>query len=327
MGRTVLYASSPRDSSILNLLICIAGIYTCYLSYGIFQEKIFTYRSPSGDKFTSTLFMLFVQCVTNSLVAYAATFVWKPERARMPLAPFAFTAAAYLGAMLCSNEALKHVSFPTQALGKSCKMIPVMLMGVLIRRKKYTLRDYICVVVITAGIAVFQLGKASTKHAERENSTYGLLLLFSSLTLDGISGPKQEEIAHQLRPSVHQQMLNTNIWAVIYTGIGALVTGQAFEGFFFCIENPAILNSVFYFSVCSALGQNFIYFTIQQFSALTCTTITTTRKFFTILFSVVWYGHELSLMSWLGVAVVFLGLGWELSSKYQKYQAQNAKLT
>lgn len=271
--------------------------------------------------------MLFVQCVTNSLVAYAATFVWKPERARMPLGPFAFTAAAYLGAMLCSNEALKHVSFPTQALGKSCKMIPVMLMGVLIRRKKYTLRDYVCVVAITAGIAIFQLGKGSAKHAERENSSYGLLLLFVSLTLDGISGPKQEEIAHQLRPSVHQQMLNTNLWAVVYTGIGALATGQVLEGFFFCIENPAILNSVFYFSVCSALGQNFIYFTIQQFSALTCTTITTTRKFFTILFSVVWYGHELSPMSWLGVAIVFLGLGWELSSKYQKYQTQGAKLT
>ncbi|CAH0475984.1 unnamed protein product [Peronospora belbahrii] len=327
MGRTVLYAPIPQGSSILNLAICIGGIYVCYLSYGIFQENIFTYRSSSGDKFTATLFMLFVQCVTNSLVAYGATFVWKPERTSMPLAPFAFTAAAYLGAMLFSNEALKHVSFPTQALGKSCKMIPVMLMGVLIRRKKYTVRDYICVVVITSGIAIFQLGKGSTKHIERENSTYGLLLLFLSLTLDGISGPKQEEIAHQLRPSVHQQMLNTNLWAVIYTGLGALVTGQAFEGFFFCIENPAILKSVFYFSVCSSLGQNFIYFTIQQFSALTCTTITTTRKFFTILFSVVWYGHELSLMSWCGVAVVFVGLGWELSSKYQKYKTQSAKHT
>lgn len=284
----------------------------------------FTYRSPSGDKFTATLFMLFVQCVTNAAVAYAATFVWKPVRASLPLQPFAFTSFAYLGAMLCSNEALKHVSFPTQALAKSCKMIPVMLMGVLIRRKKYSLRDYVCVLVITAGIAVFQLGKASSKHAERENSAYGLLLLFTSLTLDGISGPKQEEISTQLRPSVHQQMFYTNIWAVAYTGVGALVTGQAFAGLWFCVENPAILQSVFYFSICSALGQNFIYFTIQQFSALTCTTITTTRKFFTILFSVVWYGHHLSGMSWVGVALVFLGIGWELSSKYQKYRAQSS---
>lgn len=268
--------------------------------------------------------MLFVQCVTNAAVAYAATFVWKPARAALPLQPFAFTSFAYLGAMLCSNEALKHVSFPTQALAKSCKMIPVMLMGVLIRRKKYSLRDYVCVLVITAGIAVFQLGKASSKHSERENSAYGLLLLFASLTLDGISGPKQEEISAQLRPSVHQQMFYTNIWAVAYTGVGALVTGQAFSGLWFCMENPAILQSVFFFSICSALGQNFIYFTIQQFSALTCTTITTTRKFFTILFSVVWYGHHLSGMSWVGVILVFVGIGWELSSKYHKYRAQTS---
>ncbi|GAB9471348.1 Drug/metabolite transporter [Globisporangium polare] len=320
----VLHTGSSRDSSIANLGICIAGIYVCYLSYGIFQEKIFTYRSPTGDKFTATLFMLFVQCVTNAAVAYAAMLVWKPQRRTMPLQPFAFTSFAYLGAMLCSNEALKHVSYPTQALGKSCKMIPVMLMGVLIRRKKYTVREYICVLLITIGIAVFQLGKASSKHAAQENSSYGLILLFLSLTLDGISGPKQEEISQTLRPSVHQQMFYTNLWAVIYTGAGALLTGQALSGFFFCVENPAILNSVFYFSICSALGQNFIYFTIQQFSALTCTTITTTRKFFTILFSVVWYGHELSGMSWAGVTIVFVGLGWELSSKYQKYQQQQS---
>lgn len=244
----------------------------------------------------------------------------------MPLQPFAFTSFAYLGAMLCSNEALKHVSYPTQALGKSCKMIPVMIMGVLIGRKKYSVKDYICVLLITAGITMFQLGKASAKHAEKENSSYGLFLLFTSLALDGISGPKQEEISRQLRPSVHQQMFYTNLWAVIYTGIGALFTGQAFSGFYFCVENPAILSSVFYFSICSALGQNFIYFTIQQFSALTCTTITTTRKFFTILFSVVWYGHELSSTSWTGVTVVFVGLGWELSNKYAKYKEQSLKM-
>lgn len=47
MGRTVLYASSPRDSSILNLVVCIAGIYVCYLSYGIFQEKMYAHpHSP-----------------------------------------------------------------------------------------------------------------------------------------------------------------------------------------------------------------------------------------------------------------------------------------
>ncbi|DAZ94816.1 TPA: hypothetical protein N0F65_012843 [Lagenidium giganteum] len=314
-----------RDSSLFNLAVCVGGIYTCYLSYGIFQEDIFRYRDQNGSKFTATLFLLFVQCCTNALIAYLATFIWRPVRPQLPLKPFAFTAFAYLGAMLCSNEALKHVSYPTQALGKSCKMIPVMLMGVLIRRKRYSWQEYLCVVLITIGIAVFQLGKQSSHKATQENSTYGLFLLFTSLALDGVSGPKQEEIVATLRPTVHQQMFYTNLWAVIYTGIGAVATGQAYEGFAFCVANPRILNWVFCFSICSALGQNFIYFTIQQFSALTCTTITTTRKFFTILFSVLWFGNQLTTMSWLGVGIVFVGLSWELSAKYQRYQLQESQ--
>lgn len=41
MAKPVLYAAGgARDSSITNLLVCIGGIYICYLSYGIFQEKM-----------------------------------------------------------------------------------------------------------------------------------------------------------------------------------------------------------------------------------------------------------------------------------------------
>lgn len=38
-------------------------------------------------------------------------------------------------------------------------MIPVMLMGVLIRGKKYSVIEYICVLLITGGISLFQIGK------------------------------------------------------------------------------------------------------------------------------------------------------------------------
>lgn len=36
----------------------------------------------------------------------------------------------YVGAMLASNASLKWVNYPTQVLGKSCKPIPVMILGV-----------------------------------------------------------------------------------------------------------------------------------------------------------------------------------------------------
>ena len=37
----------------------------------------------------------------------------------------------YTLAMIFSNNALKHVTYPTQVLAKSCKMIPVLLAGTL----------------------------------------------------------------------------------------------------------------------------------------------------------------------------------------------------
>jgi drug/metabolite transporter (DMT)-like permease len=38
------------------------------------------------------------------------------------------------------------------------QMIPVMLFGVLFAGKRYSVRDYICVALITAGIVTFNLG-------------------------------------------------------------------------------------------------------------------------------------------------------------------------
>lgn len=40
----------------------------------------------------------------------------------MPKQLFATAGSAYIGAMVCSIEALKYVSFPTRELGKACKV-------------------------------------------------------------------------------------------------------------------------------------------------------------------------------------------------------------
>ena len=60
---------------------------------------------------------------------------YPPDHA-VPLKPFALPGATYIGAMLSSNAALMHVSYPTQALAKSCKMIPVMIISVLFYGKR-----------------------------------------------------------------------------------------------------------------------------------------------------------------------------------------------
>jgi UDP-galactose transporter B1 len=52
---------------------------------------------------------------------------------------------------MSSNEALKYVSFPTQVLAKSCKMVPVMAIKVIKFGETYQSQDYAVVVLVTLG--------------------------------------------------------------------------------------------------------------------------------------------------------------------------------
>ncbi|CAM9740108.1 unnamed protein product [Ascophyllum nodosum] len=239
---------------------------------------------------------------------------------KMPQSLFATAGFAYIAAMVCSIEALHYVNFPTKELGKSCKMIPVMLFGVLFAKKKYTLKEYFCVGLITAGIVIFNLSK---EHKQAKgNSAYGLTLLSLSLMFDGVCGSAQERLKAACKPTVHEMMLFMNAWALGYLTVAASISGQARQGFTFCMENPAALSAVLGFSLAAALGQNFIYLTISNFNPLVCTTITTTRKFFTIVFSVLLFGHTINSRQWGGVAMVFAGIGFEMQGKYHRRHAR-----
>ena len=47
---------------------------------------------------------------------------------------------------------------------------------------------------------------------------------------------------------------------------------------------------------------------VSDFGPLPCSIITTTRKFFTVLFSVIIFGTILAGHQWIGVVLVFSGI-------------------
>lgn len=132
----------------------------------------------------------------------------------------------YLCAMLASNEALQHVSYPTQVLGKSIKPVPVMLFGVFIARKRYHYAKYIGVLLIVAGIALFMhKDKAKKIDDPLPNHPYALIgfgeaLLLISLAMDGLTGAIQDKMNASHRPDSHTMMFNMNFWSCVYLFIG-----------------------------------------------------------------------------------------------------------
>lgn len=52
-------------------------------------------------------------------------------------------------------------------------------------------------------------------------------------------------------------------------------------------------------------------YTLSVFGSLFLVTVTVTRKMLTMIISVVWFGHSLTGMQWVGVACVFGGIAVE----------------
>ena len=332
-------ASKPRIRQEIQLVICALGIYACYLRYGLLQERIYSgSHGPNGDRFVYSSFLVAVQTATNAFVALlvlisglapATTPRNRPQTASksfgvvlgVPIFEYATVALSYLSAMLFSFTALNHMSYPMQALGKSCKMIPVMLMGIVIRKRRYSVREFFCVGLVTVGVALFSF---KSKKSAVPASPLGFALLFASLFMDGVTGPLQERLVARHSPSTHQLMFWQNICSAMWLTLLLLITGDGVRAVSFVTKYPAIISDIMLFSVVSALGQNFIFYTVRNFNALIVTTITTTRKMFTVLLSIFIYNHTIILRQWIGLVLVFIAIAWEAIAKQAAKKAKAA---
>lgn len=116
-------------------------------------------------------------------------------------------------------------------------------------------------------------------------------------------------------------MLGMNFWGTIYSLVymfGWSTSG--FEAINFCKQHPEAAWDIFIYCICGAVGQNFIFLTISRFGSLANTTITTTRKFVSILVSSLLSGNPLSVQQWTSVGMVFGGLSYQIFLKWRKLQ-------
>lgn len=339
-------------SSVLRLAVCAVGICVCYMSYGMVQERLF------GRQQIGPSFVLLIQCIVNTFVAK----LWEhldqyfdsdtlgshqkhkgsDTRQQLNHPLLALTSFCYVSAMVCTNESLHYVSYPTAVLAKSCKLIPTMAMGVLVEKKMYKWVEWLAALCITSGIVIFNLSRLYQKngHEEKEDSSLrGLALLTTSLLMDGFLNSFQGLLKQNkpifykfisggdgliaLRaPNAVETMLYVNAYALVYLIPLTIINKQMQEGLAMLHigtssssgvmehehDTAILIQGLIMLNMAAAIGQIFIFLTITWYSSLVCTTITTTRKFFTILLSIVYFGHHFTSAQWFSTVLVFTGL-------------------
>ncbi|TFK74747.1 UDP-galactose transporter [Pluteus cervinus] len=282
---------------------------------------------PSTRYSTSSLLLHYLQC---SLFITSA-------------APFGFSALSY-------------ISYPAMVLGKSCKLVPVMIMNVLLYRRKFAAHKYLVVAMVTTGITVFMFfgNEGSSKKKSHSSTTgngtpatpyatlIGTFYLLLNLLLDGATNSTQDEIFTRHRQVTGQQMmffinvfctlisLTLSVLPLPYIPVihpslpspNGTWTSEMDVTLGFIRTHPDVVKPLVGFAMTGALGQLFIFETLQHFGSLTLVTITLTRKLFTMLLSVVVYNHTLTLGQWFGAAVVFAGISVEAFVKRKDVHAK-----
>merc|ERR1719299_356480 len=141
-------------------------------------------------------------------------------------------------ASTCQYEALKYVSFPVQMLGKSFKMMPVMVWGMAIAGKSYSWTDWMIAGAVTGGVTEFLMtGQINSAHAQG-SSSYGLLLLACFLGLDGFTSTFQEKLFKDHKTSKYNQMLYVNSFSGLVSVIPLFASQNMIPAWAFVGRHP-----------------------------------------------------------------------------------------
>lgn len=343
------------------LFTCVASIYVSFIYWSYLQEKL-TSSNYSIDPINETAFFHFpliiniVQCifciVSGSIYLYSKIqlnnksnkdekkdkeniIMFFPSLSKKTiLTLYSISISQSISAPL-SYMSLDHVDYILYLLAKSCKLVPVMFVHYFAFGTIYPKYKYIVAFIITFGVTLFTIGgmKSKTKEiSEDGNILLGLTMLCISLLLDGFMNSAQDIIfktnykkltgAHLMTYLNFFTMLNLTIYTIFMT--------SQFQNFisFIKINGYFALYDLIKFSLCGAVGQIFIFITLEKFSSVVLVTVTVTRKMLSMALSVVLFGHVLNWKQWCGLILVFVGVGLESLIKiFQKKKPISNKKT
>lgn len=236
--------NSSSDSSVpelLKLLYCFFGLMTSYLTWGALQEKImtkeYTHLNGGTNRFTDSQFLVFSNRVLAVAIGFAYLFFKDNRKSdRIPFYKYSFASISNIFSAWFQYEALKFVSFPTQVLAKSSKVIPVMLMGKLVSRTKYEFYEYCTAVMISCGMILFLYGNEESKQTAAITTMTGIILLGSYIFFDSFTSNWQGKLFKTYKITSMEMMCGVNVFSTVFTAISLINQGDFHSSWVFAAE-------------------------------------------------------------------------------------------
>eukprot|EP00437_Effrenium_voratum_P034107 CAMPEP_0181481932 /NCGR_PEP_ID=MMETSP1110-20121109/44568_1 /TAXON_ID=174948 /ORGANISM="Symbiodinium sp., Strain CCMP421" /LENGTH=685 /DNA_ID=CAMNT_0023607443 /DNA_START=50 /DNA_END=2108 /DNA_ORIENTATION=+ len=306
----------------LQSLLIAAALHACFISYGIFKEKLVTQDQVASDGAGALRQAMSVICSGVAMLVTKRSL--RLDAPLLSMSAFAFTNEL---STFAGYEMLKYVSFPVQVMAKSVKMLPNMMMGRIVNGTRYSLFQYgqavaalVCVAIMHFSDEAPEAGpKNATGQPMSENWKLfmGVAMLGVFFAGDSFTSQWQTNLYTRYPELTQlQMMLGGNFLGLVFTS-GNLYYNWAKirQSLDVAMDNPEVLWRIVALGVVSALGQFCIYSAIRILGSLSFTWIMTARQLLSVLISLIFFGHGFSLVKLLCILTVFAIMSWKQLSK------------
>ncbi|OWF42137.1 Adenosine 3'-phospho 5'-phosphosulfate transporter 2 [Mizuhopecten yessoensis] len=294
----LLYVNISHLPSVVQFTLLTVAAFGFYLVYGYIQELIFRLEGfrPFG------WYLTLVQFAFYTIFGLVELQFKEDKTRRIPLKMYLILAFLTVATMGLSNTSVGYLNYPTQVIFKCCKLIPVMLGGVIIQRKHYSCIDVAAVLCMCLGLILFTLADSSVSPSF---NTFGVILISLALCADGAIGNVQEKALKQYNSSNSEMVLYSYSIGFVYILIGLIVSQSILPAYEFCKDYPKeTYGYAVIFSVFGYLGVNVVLSLVKTFGALIAVTVTTCRKAVTIILSFMFFTKPFTYQYiWSGMIV------------------------
>lgn len=299
------------------LVIGVTGTFASFILQGTAQEAIF-----ERYHFKDSLFLTFIQFLVYSSLSlgYFFQLCHGHTKIHAPIMKYFLCSVALISSTGLSNFSLKRISFPTQVLFRSSKLIPVMIGNIIFLKKRYGFGQIIAVILLVIGLVGISI---SDKLANNRFDIFGLIAVILSLVSDAFASNLEEQLLSHYKASQSEVIAFVYLFGSIEVGLLALITGEMKDGIVSCYSDPHLLFSVLLFSVLGAIGIQFVYIIIKKFGSLVAVMVTSLRKAFTVCLSFLLFsGKKFTFKHAISIGFISTGIYMNIIQKKKPKQTE-----
>ncbi|KAH8381590.1 hypothetical protein KR093_008745, partial [Drosophila rubida] len=303
--------------------LAIASVFVGCCGAVVFLESLVKLDPGAGNLITAAQFAFI------ALEGFIFTAKFGFSKRVVSLRDYALLVAMFFLTSVCNNYVFHlNVGMTLHMIIRGGSLISNMCLGIVVLKRRYQLRQYVAVVMITIGIFIctyFSSRQVLEVDAGADFKTagamfwwlVGVLLLLLALFISSYMGITQELLYRKHGKCAREALYFTHLlplpaFLCLHDNIRSHWNlALASEPYTLHWLGGVAVPLLLFYLVGNVLMQHLcissVYYLSTECSSLTVTFILTLRKFVSLVFSIVYFRNPFTLYHWLGTLLVFAG--------------------